>query len=104
MQTFLGNTKRQLENAKIEVDKPFVKEAELSEKLERLTELNSLLNMDEESNDAIIMGDDAEEENEKISGLVEDCEISESEEKVEIVKVNSAVQESKKATERPSLK
>ncbi len=51
MQALLDNTKRQLENAKIEVDKPFVKEAELSEKLERLAELNALLNMDEKDND-----------------------------------------------------
>ena len=37
----------QLETAKAEVDKPFPQEAELSEKLERLAELNALLNMDE---------------------------------------------------------
>ena len=34
-------------NAKAEVDKPFPQEAELSEKLERLTVLNALLDMDE---------------------------------------------------------
>lgn len=47
MQTILNNAKRQLENVRIEVEKPFEKEAELSEKMERLTELNALLNMDE---------------------------------------------------------
>ncbi|MBD5521251.1 MAG: N-6 DNA methylase [Lachnospiraceae bacterium] len=104
MQTFLDNTKRQLENAKIEVEKPFIKEAELSEKLERLAELNSLLNMDKKSNDAIIVDDNAEEEDANISGLEGDSEISEAEENVEMAKVNSSVQDSKKATERPSLK
>ena len=43
----LSNTKKQLENAKEEVKKPFAQELELNEKLERLSELNALLNMDE---------------------------------------------------------
>ena len=43
----LSNVKHQLETAKAEVDKPFPQEAELAEKLERLAELKSLLNMDE---------------------------------------------------------
>ena len=51
----------QLETAKAEVDKPFPQEAELSEKLERLAELNALLNMDEKGDDAIGMDDDAAE-------------------------------------------
>ncbi len=45
----LENVQRQLATAKEEVAKPFVKEEELQEKLERLTELNVLLNMDEKS-------------------------------------------------------
>ena len=45
----LENVQRQLAIAKEEVEKPFVKEAELQEKLERLAELNALLNMDEKS-------------------------------------------------------
>jgi hypothetical protein len=45
----LENVQRQLVIAKEEVEKPFVKEAELQEKLERLAELNVLLNMDEKS-------------------------------------------------------
>ena len=45
----LENVQRQLAIAKEEAEKPFVKEAELSEKLERLAELNVLLNMDEKS-------------------------------------------------------
>lgn len=43
----LENVQRQLAIAKEEVEKPFAKEAELQEKLERLAELNVLLNMDE---------------------------------------------------------
>ena len=45
----LENVQRQLATAKEEVEKPFVKEAELQEKLKRLAELNVLLNMDERS-------------------------------------------------------
>ena len=45
-QTKLSNVEHQLETAKAEVDKPFPQEAELSEKLERLAELNALLNID----------------------------------------------------------
>ena len=45
----LENVQHQLAIAKEEVAKPFVKEGELQEKLERLTELNVLLNMDEKS-------------------------------------------------------
>ena len=60
-QTKLSNVEHQLETAKAEVDKPFPQEAELSEKLERLAELNSLLNMDEKGDDAIGMDDEAAE-------------------------------------------
>lgn len=104
MQTVLDNTKRQLENARIEVEKPFEKEAELSEKMERLTELNALLNMDEKDNDAILMGDDAGGEGGEISGVEEDSGMSVTEEKAEIIKGSRIVQGSKKPAERPSLK
>ncbi len=60
-QTKLSNVEHQLETAKAEVDKPFPQEAELSEKLERLVELNALLNMDEKGDDAIGMDDEATE-------------------------------------------
>lgn len=52
-QTKLANVEHQLETAKIEVNKPFLQEAELSEKLERLAELDALLNMGEKE-DSII--------------------------------------------------
>lgn len=43
----LETVQEQLANAKEEVGKPFPKEEELNQKLERLSELNALLNMDE---------------------------------------------------------
>ena len=63
-QTKLENVERQLETAKVEVTKPFAQEAELAEKLERLSALNALLNMDEKGDDALGMDDAPEEENE----------------------------------------
>ena len=42
----LENVKLQMENAKEELAKPFPKEQELNEKLERLSQLNTLLDMD----------------------------------------------------------
>ena len=49
----LENTIKQFENAKVEVEKPFSKEAELNEKLERLQELNVLLNLNRNENEII---------------------------------------------------
>jgi hypothetical protein len=43
----LETVQQQLATAKEEVEKPFAKEEELAEKMERLSELNALLNMDE---------------------------------------------------------
>mgnify|MGYP005801795347 CR=1 FL=1 len=58
----LSNVEHQLETAKVEVTKPFAQELELAEKLERLAELNALLNMDEKGDNALDMGDDEPEE------------------------------------------
>ena len=66
----LNNVEHQLETAKVEVTKPFPQEAELSEKLERLAELNALLNMDEKGDSAMMMGDD-EPENADVDDLSE---------------------------------
>ncbi len=54
----LETVEHQLETAKAEVQKPFAQEAELAEKLDRLSALNALLNMDEKGNDAIGMDDE----------------------------------------------
>lgn len=61
----LENVEHQLETAKVEVTKPFPQEAELAEKLERLTELNALLNMDEKGGDGIAMDDEPENDGEQ---------------------------------------
>ena len=61
-QTKLETVERQLETAKVEVTKPFAQEAELAEKLERLSALNALLNMDEKGGDAIGMDDEPEQD------------------------------------------
>ncbi len=61
----LANVEHQLETAKVEVTKPFPQEAELSEKLERLAELNALLNMDEKGDSAMVMDDDEPENGEQ---------------------------------------
>ena len=57
----LANVEHQLETAKVEVTKPFPQETELKEKLERLSELNALLNMDEKGDTAVVMEDDVTE-------------------------------------------
>lgn len=49
----LSNTKTQLENAKIEVERPFVQDDVLKTKSERLDELNILLNMDQKDNELV---------------------------------------------------
>lgn len=50
-----------LKQRKQRVNKPFAQEAELCEKLDRLTTLNALLNMDEKGNDAIGMDEETQE-------------------------------------------
>lgn len=62
IQTKLETVEHQLETAKTEVTKPFAQEAELSEKMERLSVLNALLNMDEKGDDAIGMDDEPEQD------------------------------------------
>ena len=49
----LADTKVQLENAKAEVERPFPQEEELSQKMERLAELNALLDMDHKDNEIV---------------------------------------------------
>ncbi len=69
-QEILENNKAQLENAKIEVEKPFASDEELKTKTARLDELNSLLNMDEKSGE--IIGDEqSEDEPEEPKQVVE---------------------------------
>lgn len=58
--TALQNTQTQLANAKVEMETPFAKEAELAEKSARLKELNILLNMDQK--DKMLMDDAPEQD------------------------------------------
>ena len=53
--------RKQLETAKIEVSKPFAQERELAEKLDRLSALNALLNMDEKGETEVLKYETAEE-------------------------------------------
>ena len=53
-ETKLNNVAHQLETAKIEVQKPFPAEEELKEKMERLAELDALLNMDEKGETQVL--------------------------------------------------
>ena len=57
----LEDTKVQLENAKAEVERPFPQEEELSQKMERLAELNALLDVDHHDNE-IVNGEIEEKE------------------------------------------
>ena len=54
----LETVQQQLATAQEEVKKPFPKETELNEKMERLSELNALLNMDEKGNETIMADED----------------------------------------------
>ena len=60
----LETLQKQLETAQEEVMKPFPKEEELQKKMERLAELNSLLNMDEKE-----MPQDQEKEVDQVADL-----------------------------------
>ena len=53
-ETKLNNVTHQLETAKMEVQKPFSAEEELKEKMERLAELDALLNMDEKGGTPVL--------------------------------------------------
>lgn len=49
----LADTKVQFENAKVEVERSFAQEEELSQKSERLVELNALIDMDYKDNEIV---------------------------------------------------
>lgn len=67
----LENTKTQLENARVEMEAPFSKETELTQKTTRLKELNILLNMDEKDNTILDFAPDEGETERapKVAGL-----------------------------------
>ena len=57
-------------NAKEEVGKPFPKEEELNQKLERLSELNALLNMDEREDTETEQSESKEKEERPARGSI----------------------------------
>lgn len=61
----LEDIEKQLETAKIEVQKPFPKELELKEKMKRLEELNILLKIDEKEKQVLDTGSEEIENDEK---------------------------------------
>ena len=108
----LSNVEQQLETAKAEVEKPFAQEQELSEKLTRLAELNSLLDMDEKGEDAVDLDEDAPkpekeaaEQNERPAPAVdsEPEETSPDAEKSEAQKIEPEKKTADSKEERPSL-
>ena len=57
----IEDTKKQLEKAKIEVQKPFAQEEQLNQKLKELDELNIKLNLNEKEKQVLDTSDDTEE-------------------------------------------
>ena len=80
----LETVQQQLATAQEEVKKPFPKEAELNEKMERLSELNALLNMDEKGNETILADEDIGREESSVDSRenVEEKELPETEDKI----------------------
>ena len=61
----LEDTKKQLETAKVEVQKPFIKEQELQDKLKELDEINISLNINEKDKQVLDTSKDEENKEEK---------------------------------------
>ena len=80
----LETVQQQLATAQEEVKKPFPKEAELNEKMERLSELNALLNMDEKGNETILADEDIGREESSVDsrGTVEEKELPETADRI----------------------
>ena len=66
----LKTVQEQLANAKEEDGKPFPKEEELNQKLERLSELNALLNMDEREDTETEQSESKEKEERPARGSI----------------------------------
>ena len=80
----LETVQQQLATAQEEVKKPFPKEAELNEKMERLSELNALLNMDEKGNETILADEDIGREESSVDSrdAVEEKELPETADRI----------------------
>ena len=102
----LETVQQQLATAQEEVKKPFPKEAELNEKMERLSELNALLNMDEKGNETILADEDIGREESSVDSRenVEEKELPETADKIhkpsilELLKQEKAQQNTEEQT------
>ena len=88
----LETVQEQLANAKEEVGKPFPKEEELNQKLERLSELNALLNMDEREDTETEQSESKEKEERPARGSIH--------EKLQIYKEKSQRESGKETRKR----
>ena len=88
----LETVQEQLANAKEEVGKPFPKEEELNQKLERLSELNALLNMDEREDAETEVSESDEKEERPTRGSIH--------EKLQIYKEKSQRESGKETRKR----
>ena len=86
----LETVQGQLKNAMEEVKKPFPKEEELNQKLERLSELNALLNMDEK--ETVMEGEEEQDEEKEEHQSLHD--------RITAIKQNSQKQDVKEAAVR----
>ena len=86
----LETVQGQLKNAMEEVKKPFPKEEELNQKLERLSELNALLNLDEK--EAVMEGEEEQDGEQEEHQSLHD--------RITAIKQNSQRQDVKEATVR----
>jgi len=88
----LETVQEQMANAKEEVGKPFPKEEELNQKLERLSELNALLNMDEREDTETEQSESKEKEERPARGSIH--------EKLQIYKEKSQRESGKETRKR----
>lgn len=69
----IKNYKREIEQCKIELEKPFADEEELKQLLQRQSELNNKLNLDNKKDEQILIEDETKEESQE-SGYSQECE------------------------------
>ena len=70
--TIIKESKRQIEQCKIELQKPFENESELKELLQRQSELNNKLNLNNKNNEPILIEENDSETNEEYT-MAEEC-------------------------------
>ena len=104
----LETVQQQLATAQEEVKKPFPKETELNEKMERLSELNALLNMDEKGNETIMADEDIGREgsNTDSRDAIEEKELPETADRIHKLSILERLKQEKaqqNTAEQPSV-